>query len=71
LLESAVLVQSFSCNLFFGGTEGFVGTLLVCPKIRREGICSGSSLRFLEEYHLLEKVGPGEEILILAYHSKN
>jgi len=37
----------------------------------REGICLGFSLRFLEEYHLLEKVGPGEEIFILACHPKN
>jgi hypothetical protein len=37
----------------------------------REGICSGFSLRFLEEYHLLEKLGSGEEILVSAFHPKN
>jgi len=36
----------------------------------REGICSGLSLRFLEEYHLLEKVGPGEVILVLVFIQK-
>jgi hypothetical protein len=36
----------------------------------REGIRSGFPLRFLEEYHLLEKVGPGQEIFDLSISSK-
>jgi hypothetical protein len=38
---------------------------LFVKKNMREGICLEFSLRFLE------KVGPGEEVLVLAYNPKN